>query len=178
MINNWFRIFVLVISLYAFSNTSYGQEGEFYKRYLFNQLTTNPSLAGSTGQYRLSLVTRDQWSSFKGSPNTDRIAFDMPLGKAEVQKLGVGVHLISDKAGPEETLGMYASFAYRTEVGQGMFSAGINAGYISYKYNVNGFQLFEEDPIAFSTQTTGTHNINIGFNKWLLLLLENVWDKL
>ena len=53
-----------------------GQQLPVYSQYTFNKFLVNPAAAGSDGYTTLSVVAREQWLGFKGTPKTHAVIMD------------------------------------------------------------------------------------------------------
>jgi hypothetical protein len=55
------------------------QQLPIYSQYTFNKFLLNPATAGSDGYTTISLVAREQWLGFKGTPKTHAVTIDSRL---------------------------------------------------------------------------------------------------
>ena len=90
----------------------------------------NPANAGRSGNLEGMALYRQQWLGIKGAPGTVLILADMPmnfLGRTH----GVGAVIYSEKIGLFNHSIISAQYAYKKDISNGTFSAGIQAGYIT-----------------------------------------------
>src|ERR1035437_2811485 len=106
-----FEIFIFVIVNWQLSIVNcYAQQDPQYSMYMFNQLALNPAYAGSKEVLSSALVYRNQWTGISGAPTTAMFSLQTPLKN---KKIGLGMEIISDKLGPQNTSGILLSYAYR-----------------------------------------------------------------
>ena len=117
--------------------------------YLFEGLAINPAYAGASVQFSTTVIHRDQWVNFPGSPVTDMFSVHSGFFKS---KLGVGLMLTNDKIGIHSDLGLYGSFSYKITMDAGVLSMGLQAGLNNIKTDFNKLNLksfLMADPILF-----------------------------
>lgn len=118
----------LVICAWFFLVTwVYSQQDPTYSQPMFNQMAFNPGYAGSNEMVCFSLLTRQQWIGFEGSPSTTVLTANMPFKLFGISS-GAGLSLMSDQIGFEDNLSLSLSYAYRMEIGSGKLGIGIGAG--------------------------------------------------
>lgn len=102
---------LLMISLLLASIAEAQQDVQF-SQYVFNGLSVNPAYAGYREELYLHSTYRQQWAGFEGAPQTGTIALD---GVTDVytKKVGLGGQLTWDRLGPQESISLYGSYAYR-----------------------------------------------------------------
>ena len=68
---------IILILLIAFISTlGYGQQLPHYSLYMLNEVIINPSSLSKEKDNKLTLMLRDQWSSFEGAPTTQSISYN------------------------------------------------------------------------------------------------------
>jgi type IX secretion system PorP/SprF family membrane protein len=90
----------------------------------------NPANAGRSGDLETTALYRQQWLGIRGAPGTALVTADMPMTFFD-RTHGVGIVLYSEKIGLFEHLVASAQYAYKKNIKNGTFSAGIQLGYIS-----------------------------------------------
>lgn len=118
------KILLLSTCLLAL-NLSYGQSDKNFTYYMADQMSFNPGATGFRG-YCGTLIYRNQWLGFEGSPST--ILFN---GQANLQKLGlgVGISFMNDQIGLQQQNDFKANVAKHFEiVGAGYLSVGLGLG--------------------------------------------------
>jgi type IX secretion system PorP/SprF family membrane protein len=132
---------LLALSLVLVSGISLAQQDAQYSQYMFNPLVLNPAYAGSREAVSIVALHRSQWVGIDGAPVTNTVSINSPLKN---QKLGVGLHVVTDNLGPKTTTGVLGSFAYRIKMKNGKLGFGLRAGVYSYKFNWN--EITYKDP--------------------------------
>ncbi len=93
---------------------------------MFDRLSVNPAVAGSTGNICATALLRQQWTGFDGAPKTGLINIQGPLTKINS---GLGLSVYYDKLGQEKSTIARIHYAYHLKVGsQSTLSAGLYAG--------------------------------------------------
>ncbi|MDF2437335.1 MAG: hypothetical protein K0Q95_1711 [Bacteroidota bacterium] len=80
----------------------------FYKPMIYN-----PAFAGKNENVNAMLISRSQWSGFRGSPQLNLLTVD---GSLMENKAGVGLTLLGDKKGLNKRAGGYLNYAYRVRI--------------------------------------------------------------
>jgi len=115
------------------------QQDPQYTQYMYNTMSVNPAYAGSNEHGIINLLGRAQWVGVDGSPNTQTLSYDTPLGYSGV---GLGINLTNDRVGPasEIFLDINGSYTIRTS---------------------------DEGNLAFGLKLGGRH-LNVDWNKGLI----------
>lgn len=121
----------LLLSSFAllFGTVMYGQQDPQFSQSYFNRLFPNPAVAGSNDAICTSIFGRQQWVGFEGRPESYLLSAHAPF-KALGLSHGVGLNVLSDRLGQENTLNVKVSYAYRHNLGPGVLSAGFAVGMI------------------------------------------------
>ncbi|HEX2618196.1 MAG TPA: PorP/SprF family type IX secretion system membrane protein, partial [Flavobacteriales bacterium] len=109
---------------------AFAQQDPQFTQYMFDRLSINPAVAGTSGNLCATLLLRQQWSGFEGAPKTGLINLQGPIQKINS---GVGLSVYFDKLGQENTTAARAHYAYhfRPGGGLGILSVGVYAGLTS-----------------------------------------------
>jgi type IX secretion system PorP/SprF family membrane protein len=126
--------------LLAYNNVK-GQQDPMFAQYMFNTLAINPAYAGASVQFSTTVIHRDQWVNFPGSPVTDMFSVHSGFFKS---KLGVGFMMTNDKIGIHSDLGMYGSLSYKITMDAGVLSMGLQAGLNNLKTDFNLLNLKDQ----------------------------------
>ncbi len=110
------------------SATVIAQRDPQYSMNFYNQLSFNPGYAGSNDAICATLLYRNQWMGFDGSPKT--IAFSVH-GSIEKISSGVGLSILQDQAGFGKDFFLNLDYAYRMQIGDGMLGLGLGLGLIN-----------------------------------------------
>ncbi len=111
---------------------------------MFNPLAINPAYAGSREAISSQLVYRNQWTGIEGSPTTASLSIQTPLKN---KKAGVGMELVSDKLGFQNTSGLLFSYAYRLPFLKGKLSAGLRMGMYNYAFDLKNAHVKDPNDI-------------------------------
>lgn len=93
----------------------------------------NPSTAGSDSAIHVSAFDRMQWVGVDGAPQTFFASADMPFKFRGIRQ-GVGVNVLSDKAGLFSTTIVSAQYSYSRKLWQGRLAIGIQAGMVNQDF--------------------------------------------
>jgi type IX secretion system PorP/SprF family membrane protein len=93
----------------------HGQDPAFYAQHQQNRMVYNPALAGDRDIPGLSLMSRQQWVSWEGSPSANHLNAHTRLPDKNV---GVGLTLEYDRMGPVQNTGFKGMYAYTLQVGK------------------------------------------------------------
>jgi type IX secretion system PorP/SprF family membrane protein len=106
----------------------FAQQDPQFSQNAFNRMAVNPGYAGSNGFLCGTLIGRQQWAGFAGSPRTFAFSADMPIMKESSMPGGVGLTIISDKLGLETNFYAKAAYAYRLILPTGTLGIGLEIG--------------------------------------------------
>lgn len=98
---------IAIITLLA-TNWIYGQQDPQYTQYMYNTLSVNSAYAGSAGHLTITGIYRTQWVGLAGSPNTQSVTVDSPVGK----NVGLGLSVVNDEIGPSQEQYIDMNFSY------------------------------------------------------------------
>lgn len=166
------RIHLSVLLLLGAVLTASAQDPQFSQFYA-NPLYTNPAFAGSSGNYRVVLSVRDQYTALNNNFKTGLASFD-----ASVPELGggLGAMVTSDVSGDGflTTTSYSAMYAYQVNVNRTFtVRGGIQASFVQKNYDFNKFRfgdqiddrygfIYPTHEIAGTTQRSFP-NFGIGF---------------
>lgn len=138
------------------------QQIPLYSNYFFAPYIYNPSMSGTDGSTRLSIMHRRQWTGIEGSPETSAFALDGALNE---EKVGYSVYGFSDNTHIINRLGIYGNYAYHLQVADNSsISFGIGAGYLNNAIDVNNINAQQAgDVFTFvNDNDRGVFDINAG----------------
>jgi len=136
---------------------SFAQQKPQYTQYVFNNLLLNPAVAGIENYTDARLGYRSQWTGLQGAPVTSYFSINMPLGNKFLQgdatafpaaggenpssrlytqyyraaepHHGIGLMVVSDKAGPITQSNINADYAYHLGLSAQLnLAVGVSAG--------------------------------------------------
>src|SRR5664279_235347 len=108
----------------------FSQQDPLSSQYMFNTLTYNPGVAGTTGMICATALNRQQWVGFKGAPATTLFNVSAPVSLFGI-KSGVGLVVQSDNIGFDKDINLTGSYSYIMDVGSGKLGIGLNLGMYS-----------------------------------------------
>jgi type IX secretion system PorP/SprF family membrane protein len=97
---------------------------------MFNTLTYNPGVAGTSGKICATAMNRQQWVGFTGAPATTLFNISSPVSLFGI-KSGAGLLVESDKIGFDKNIDVCASYSYLMDLGMGKLGIGINLGLLN-----------------------------------------------
>lgn len=122
-----FSVFCVFAGLSAFA-----QQDPQFSQNMYNRLSVNPGYAGSNGTMCGTLIARQQWSGFTGSPKTALLSVDAP---SKLLRGGIGGTVISDQQGFEKTMMVKLAYAYRLSLGAGTLGIGADLGVLTKSFS-------------------------------------------
>ncbi|HEX2396323.1 MAG TPA: type IX secretion system membrane protein PorP/SprF [Bacteroidales bacterium] len=142
------------------------QQLPIYSQYTFNKFLLNPAIAGSDGYTTISLVAREQWVGFKGTPKTHAFTMDSRLLRnsfisknASVRRkrrlssrsgrVGWAAHVFNDHNGPLDRTGVEGTYSYHIAIDQGQLSFGLSGLFYQFRLNKDKVDLGDNmtDPL-------------------------------
>jgi type IX secretion system PorP/SprF family membrane protein len=132
-------LFALLIKLEA-------QEPVFFAQHQQNRMVYNPAWAGDRDIPGFSLLSRQQWVSWEGSPSSNLLNFHTRLPDKNV---GVGIALEYDRMGPVQYSGLKGMYAYTLQVGRsGKLNLGLQGEFRLLQIRIAQLQLVDQgDPL-------------------------------
>jgi type IX secretion system PorP/SprF family membrane protein len=124
------KVNVAFLFLVLISQQLLSQQDPLSSQYMFNTLTYNPGVAGTSGMICATALNRQQWIGFKGAPSTTLFNISAPVSPFRI-KSGVGLLVESDNVGFDKDINLSASYSYLMEVGQGKLGIGLSLGMLN-----------------------------------------------
>ena len=142
---------IILILLIAFISTlGYGQQLPHYSLYMLNEVIINPSALSKEKDNKLTLMLRDQWSSFEGAPTTQSISYNH-LNHKKYKK---GISILNDRTGPISIINATVSGAFLISVKEkNKLSIGASATVMQYR--IDNSQITLEDDGVFDPTLYG-----------------------
>lgn len=106
------------------------QQDPLSSHYMFNTLTYNPGVAGTSGMICATALNRQQWIGFNGAPSTTIFNISAPVSPFKISS-GVGLLIESDNVGFDKDINLALSYAYLMDLGAGKLGIGINLGMLN-----------------------------------------------
>ncbi len=138
-------ILIVMLVATAWHNNVSAQQDPMYTQYMDNLLVINPGFAGSQETGNLLLVSRNQWVSFSGAPETYSLSYNTRLKQ---QNVGLGFSILNDKVGPQKHTGVYFDYSYLLTVSENFrMGMGLKAGVSFYRAALTELNPINPDPI-------------------------------
>ena len=113
---------IIVLSLF---NGVYAQQDYQITHYMFDNLSFNPGYAGLNNNICATMIGRQQWAGFAGSPTTALINIHSPV---EMLRGGLGLTYVSDQLGFEKNNIARLNYSYHMGLGAGQMGIGLSVG--------------------------------------------------
>jgi type IX secretion system PorP/SprF family membrane protein len=123
-----------------------GQEPVFFVQHQQNRTVYNPAWAGDRDIPGFSLLSRQQWVSWEGSPSANLLSFHTRLPDKNV---GVGTSLEYERMGPVQYAGLKGMYSYSLQLGEGsMLNLGLQGEFRLLQVKIAHLQLVDQgDPL-------------------------------
>ena len=129
-LRNTFLVLMLGYSFCVFS-----QQDPQITHNMFNKFMYNPAVAGAYPELHATLLHRSQWVGLEGAPNTSNLNAHAYVGQI---KGGVGINVINDRIGAENTKTVSLSYAYQLGLGPNhQLGMGLSFGFLQRGYEVS-----------------------------------------
>ena len=126
------------------------QQDVQFSQYVFNGLSVNPAYAGYREELYLHSTYRQQWAGFQGAPQTGTVALD---GVTDVytKRVGLGGQATWDRLGPQESISLYGSYAYRIPLANdSRLCIGLGVGVTQYAVDGSSRKYVDADDPALT----------------------------
>jgi type IX secretion system PorP/SprF family membrane protein len=124
------KLNITFLFLFLIFHPVLSQQDPQSSHYMFNTLTYNPGIAGTSGMICATAINRQQWIGFKGAPTTTVFNISAPVTLFSI-KSGVGLVVESDNIGFDKDINLSAVYSYLAELGQGKLGIGLSAGMLN-----------------------------------------------
>jgi len=131
---------LIALSSFFICSLGFSQNDILFSHYMFNEITFNPAVAGSSPTLDISLLARQQWVGFDEAPSSQ--VFNANTFLRDIG--GVGMTIINDKLGFENSLNFKLYYAHHLQISRGtLLSFGAGVGFLNKA--VDGTKLIYED---------------------------------
>lgn len=151
-----------------------GQQTPLFTQYEMNRFLVNPAAAGVGGYTTISLIAREQWVGFKGTPKTHTLAVDSRIlgdsyiwNKLLIRKKkpkkstsgnnGWGAYFYNDLNGPIDKTGFNITYSYHIELDNSQLSFGLS--YVFSQLRIQGEDFILADDTPDDLLTGGTQSV-------------------
>lgn len=142
-------LFFLLLTGYS----GWAQQDPITSHYMFNAMTYNPGIAGTSGMICATAINRQQWLGFDGAPSTTIFNISAPFSIFKI-KSGIGLVVESDNIGFDKDINLSAAYTYIMDLGAGKLGIGINLGMLNKNLDPSwkipdgdGFTQPDQDPL-------------------------------
>lgn len=152
-------IIVVMVFICGISNA---QQIGMYSHYFYDPMVYNPAFSGSGDATNATLISRSQWTGFKGGPKLTLFTLD---GSLIAKKVGAGLTLISDRKGISNRTGGNLSYSYRLNINDDAhLRFGLSLGIMNHTLDFSDVLVENTiDPILFTDiQRKTTFDENAG----------------
>ncbi len=133
----------------ALSSAATAQQDAAFSQYFFNMMYVNPAYAGTRDYLSGTLIHRTQWVGVNGAPSSQTLNVHSALKGG---KVGLGLQLINDQAGPVKTTGFGVTYAYHLPVNdETQLSFGLSGSVASLRISGDQIHIEDQSDLAFST---------------------------
>ena len=152
------KIVFLILSLFC-AHTFFGQQDPQFSQNMFNKLANNPGFAGSREAISTAVLHRTQWIGFEDAPRTLNLSVDAPIS---ILHGGVGLNIVQDNIAQHSNLGLQASYAYTSTLGNGQLGLGLSFG--MYQSGIDGskYNPAESADDAIPTASVTGSSVDLG----------------
>jgi type IX secretion system PorP/SprF family membrane protein len=136
------------------------QQDPQFTQYMFDRLSINPGVAGTTGELCGTMLLRQQWTGFDGAPKTALLNVH---GNIKRISSGVGLSVFMDKLGQQNSTYARLSYSFHRKVGSagGTLGIGLAAGMMSHTL---GNDWRATDPVASDNSIPGNGRSDMGWD--------------
>ena len=119
---------ITALSVFVAALSVTAQQDYQFTHYMFDNLSFNPGYAGITNSICGTVMGRQQWAGFEGSPTTALVNVHAPV---RMLRGGLGLTYINDQLGFEKNNIARLSYSYHLGgIGPGMLGIGISGGIV------------------------------------------------
>ncbi len=155
------------MSAFVLSFTGMAQQDYQFTHYMFDNLSFNPGYAGITNSICGTVMGRQQWAGFAGSPQTGLINIHAPI---RLLRGGLGLSYLNDQLGFEKNNIVRLSYSYHLGgIGPGTLGIGVSGGIVQKSINAtwitpDGTPAQADGAINASGNTSNTSDLVSDFN--------------
>ena len=174
---------------------AFSQQLPQYTQYIFSNFLRNPALSGIENYTELKTGYRKQWTGIDEAPETSYLSIHAPIGNGYLQGSptsfpggenhpmsrsfvssysaaephhGIGLHLISDKAGPFRATDLQAKYAYHLGLSPKLsLAVGAGAGIMHIYLDKNRLRPENMDDARLMALSNNQFSPQISVGTWL-----------
>jgi len=151
---------LLIVIVMFFSLGVKAQQDPMYTQYMENIEILNPAYAGSKDVLSMMAVSRNQWVSMPGAPDTRSLSINSPINRSN---MGLGLSILSDKIGVIKQNGLYADYSYKLNFSNGrVLALGLKGGINFYQAGLADLQTNDPNDPVFAQDINRSFLPNLG----------------
>lgn len=161
-LNEMKKSIIIILAAITFVSAQ-AQQIPLFTQYYNNEFLYNPSQILTSDYSTLSLFHRKQWVNSNDALSTQGLVYQTPL---KVDKVGLGVTLLSDKFGIFDRKGASMAYSYQVDLNtEHRLLLGLSAGILSTNYDWNQDISLLNDPrfLQAITDKVTTFDASFGF---------------
>jgi type IX secretion system PorP/SprF family membrane protein len=126
---------IFTVALFTvITGSAIAQQDPQFTQYMFDRLSVNSAVAGTTGQLCATALLRQQWTGFDGAPRTGLLNVSMPLANISS---GIGLSVYLDELGQQKSTFARLHYSFHRRIGAGTLGIGVYAGMGSHTLGRN-----------------------------------------
>jgi type IX secretion system PorP/SprF family membrane protein len=139
-----------LIFSFCLVSTLQGQQEPNFSQYMYYGMAYNPAVAGNDNAVSITGADRIQWTGFgkengvQVAPRTYFLSADMPI---RVLKGGIGLVIMNDAIGHENTIGVKIGYAYQRKMGFGKLGIGTQIEFNNKNIDFSKLTPAGDDPL-------------------------------
>ena len=153
------RLILGAIVVLSMGTNGWSQQDPQYSQFMYDKLSINPGAAGIHGMYCGTVMYRNQWLGFDGSPKTILLNLD---GGISAIHGGVGLTFYNDKLGFETNNIIRLSYSWHQSIQGHLLGIGLSAGYASKSFNADWQYIDPDNVIPGNNISEGAMDLNFG----------------
>lgn len=169
--NNSMRGIITVAICAAVASASFAQQDPQFTQYMFDRLSINPAVAGTSGQLCATALLRQQWTGFDGAPKTALLNVHGPIKSISS---GVGLSVYLDELGQQKSTYARLSYSFHRKIGAGTLGIGLMAGMMSHTLG-NDWQATDGVPGDASIPANGNSDTGWDLAGGLYYVSPTLW---
>ena len=124
---------ITALSLFAVAMAGTAQQDYQFTHFMFDKLSFNPGYAGITNSFCGTVIGRQQWAGFDGSPTTALLNVHAPV---KMLRGGLGLTYLNDQLGFEKNNIARLAYSYHLGgIGPGTLGIGVSGGIVQKSIN-------------------------------------------
>jgi type IX secretion system PorP/SprF family membrane protein len=141
------RLSIILCLFSTYNHSLLAQQEPMYTKYAFNSVIFNPAYAGSNDHLTIAALHRTQWVGIEDAPRSQSVSLHSPLRN---ERIGAGLTLGLDKAGPIGIFNFNFAYAYRFKIGNALkLSLGMQGGMVNWRADHSDLTLQHPADVVF-----------------------------